>query len=229
MATFYYNHESELYHSGRKGMKWGKHLPDILDPTRELVGKVATGVRKAGKKTKRFTNQIGLTGKKWDPKNQFSSKYLENKRAKMAAYEDQVDQQTKVELAYQKAELGEKEYREAAKEFERQQDIIDKALATAKKKPADAPRLLAIAAKAFANQKLHKKKMDKMYDELVSLMHDEMIRYESYNIQRHYDGWLDDPAVQEDFYRNSLGDDNYHKYYIPSKYKVTNIPKAGKY
>lgn len=38
MGTFFATHEAELYHYGRKGMKRGRHLPDVLDPTRELVG-----------------------------------------------------------------------------------------------------------------------------------------------------------------------------------------------
>lgn len=38
MGTFFATHEAELYHYGRKGMKRGRHLPDVLDPTRALVG-----------------------------------------------------------------------------------------------------------------------------------------------------------------------------------------------
>ena len=38
MGTFFATHEAELYHYGRKGMRRGRHLPDVLDPTRELVG-----------------------------------------------------------------------------------------------------------------------------------------------------------------------------------------------
>ena len=66
MGTFYLNHEAELYHEylaayneefygddptelyhyGRKGMRRGMHLPDIIDPTRELVGKKVALARK---------------------------------------------------------------------------------------------------------------------------------------------------------------------------------------
>lgn len=38
MGTFFATHEAELYHYGRKGMRRGRHLPDVLDPTRALVG-----------------------------------------------------------------------------------------------------------------------------------------------------------------------------------------------
>lgn len=40
MGTFFATHEAELYHYGRKGMRRGRHLPDVLDPTRELIGKM---------------------------------------------------------------------------------------------------------------------------------------------------------------------------------------------
>lgn len=85
MATFYYNHESELYHSGRKGMKWGKHLPDILDPTRELVGKIANPVKYAYKKTKKAWNyadyptaERGLTNKYYKKSSDKISYTLDN-------------------------------------------------------------------------------------------------------------------------------------------------------
>lgn len=38
MGTFFATHDAELYHYGRKGMRRGRHLPDVLDPTRALVG-----------------------------------------------------------------------------------------------------------------------------------------------------------------------------------------------
>lgn len=77
MATFYLNHDAEIYHSymaayeeefygddpnelyhyGRKGMRRGMHLPDILDPTRELVGKVASTGKSYMVSARRTANQ----------------------------------------------------------------------------------------------------------------------------------------------------------------------------
>lgn len=46
MGTFFATHEAELYHYGRKGMKRGRHLPDVLDPKRELHGVPARGIHR---------------------------------------------------------------------------------------------------------------------------------------------------------------------------------------
>lgn len=48
MGTFFATHEAELYHYGRKGMRRGRHLPDVLDPTRALVGRFSPISRSLG-------------------------------------------------------------------------------------------------------------------------------------------------------------------------------------
>lgn len=59
MGTFFATHEAELYHYGRKGMKRGRHLPDVLDPTRALVGRFSP--------VKRSLNTMADFGKSQGP------------------------------------------------------------------------------------------------------------------------------------------------------------------
>lgn len=50
----YGEYGDELYHYGRKGMRRGMHLPDVLDPTRELIGKVAPVANVYAKRLQRY-------------------------------------------------------------------------------------------------------------------------------------------------------------------------------
>lgn len=122
MATFYLNHDaeiyhaymaayeeefygedpSELYHYGRKGMRRGMHLPDILDPTRELVGKV---VPKAQRIANVYANRISkygtMAGKYLNKKYDQAVKAIDRKRRsrQAEAYEYEEFKKYKAEKA----------------------------------------------------------------------------------------------------------------------------------
>lgn len=60
----YGEYGDELYHYGRKGMKRGMHLPDVLDPTRELIGKVAPVANVYAKRLQRYGTGVYNSAKR---------------------------------------------------------------------------------------------------------------------------------------------------------------------
>lgn len=101
MGTFYMNHEAELYHAymaaydeefygdnpnelyhyGRKGMRRGMHLPDVLDPTRELIGKRVDSARRVANLYARRVSKYGtMAGKYLNKKYDQASKAIAKRR-----------------------------------------------------------------------------------------------------------------------------------------------------
>ena len=101
MGTFYMNHEAELYHAymaaydeefygddpnelyhyGRKGMRRGMHLPDVLDPTRELIGKRVDSARRVANLYARRVSKYGtMAGKYLNKKYGQASKAIAKRR-----------------------------------------------------------------------------------------------------------------------------------------------------
>lgn len=128
MATFYLNHESELYHYGIKGMKWGKHnssadymagLKIRRDASRYKTGRV-------GKPLRTLEYEADITNQRYNNKKQnlASDKQLKDER-KSAAKKQHMNRE-KAAWGNKKADI-EYDRMKQRKEYDlRQREIKDR-------------------------------------------------------------------------------------------------------